>query len=217
MLLVQLYEKLFHTGAPARPPSRSFFRRQLARQVTRQRTGCEHTQLPAFTHLGKVGDLADAVHMARHNVAAQSVVGAQGFFERGASIHCTETGRRFLLPANLPPLAATLDPAKPGWVFSPYDASQSFEIEPAEWEPGRLITCALTGHPLRLPAKLTDWKPEAEIASGPDGEVISPFAPDARITVPGTDWIPGKELRCPKTRKAFQLPPSLPPLVATSR
>ena len=51
------------------------------RQVTCQRARCQHSQLPAFTHLGKVGDLADAIHMARHDVATEPVMGAQGFFE----------------------------------------------------------------------------------------------------------------------------------------
>src|SRR5574343_672371 len=41
----------------------------------------QHTQLPALTYLREVGHLADTVHMARHQMPAQAVIGAQGFFQ----------------------------------------------------------------------------------------------------------------------------------------
>ena len=50
-------------------------------QVLGQGHRGQHAQLPAFTHLLKIRDLAHAIDMAGHDMAAQAVMGTQGFFK----------------------------------------------------------------------------------------------------------------------------------------
>lgn len=134
--------------------------------------------------------------------------------EPGAAVRCPETGRRFLLPENLPHLFAILDPAKPGSVISPFQSDKPFEVPPAEWEPNRVLKCAHTGYPLRLPARLPVWRPVGTVPDSDDGVVLSPFATGTRISVDGKSWKPGHIVTCTATRKEFVLPEMLPPLRA---
>lgn len=134
--------------------------------------------------------------------------------ERGAAVRCPETGRRFLLPENLPHLNALLVPNQPGSIISPFHPDKPVEVQPAEWEPGRVVKCAFSGHPLRLPARLPVWRPVAKVPDEDGGIVLSPFVAGERITIDGREWKPGQVITCPVTRKEFMLPEVLPPLVA---
>ena len=50
------------------------------------------TQLPAFTNLREMRDEADAIHMARNDVAAKPVIGTQGFFKIDRTELCQAAG-----------------------------------------------------------------------------------------------------------------------------
>ena len=50
-------------------------------QIFCQRCGGQYTQFPTFAHLRKVRNRANTVHMAGHQMPAQTVIGTQGFFE----------------------------------------------------------------------------------------------------------------------------------------
>jgi serine/threonine protein kinase len=134
--------------------------------------------------------------------------------EPGGAMHCPETGRRFLLPTNLPHLIAMLVSGKPGSIVSPFAEDKPYEVEPQDWEPDHVVKCKHSGHALRLPATLPPWRPFAKVADGNEGHVFSPFSPKMEITVPGVDWKPGQILKCHASGKEFVLPEILPPLIA---
>ena len=53
----------------------------LVGQVFGQGVWCLNAQLPAFPYLGEVRDMSESIHVAGDQMAAQAVVGAQGFFQ----------------------------------------------------------------------------------------------------------------------------------------
>ncbi|MNT31338.1 hypothetical protein D3C72_1671680 [compost metagenome] len=67
--------------------------RALVGQEARQRGRCDHAQLPAFADRRKEAHMADAVHVARDDVAAEAVARAQGLLEVDAAAFVGQAGR----------------------------------------------------------------------------------------------------------------------------
>lgn len=133
-----------------------------------------------------------------------------------ASVLCPDTKQRFLLPSPRPALLAIVSNSAPGYATSPFKTEEPFRIDPWNWNEGADIRCLFTGHPLRLPAKLPSWVPEAKLADGKPGQVIDPFSATREIvTVPGADWIAKKAVTV--GGHTFKLPEKLPRLIADLR
>jgi len=137
------------------------------------------------------------------------------WMESRAGIRCPETGRRFLLPENLPSLRAILQPEESGMVISPYAPGQPFQIDPALWKDGQSIRCPHTGQTLEMPASLPEWRPCGSAADGEAGTVISPFGKRQPMKVNGSDWVAGASVACAETGFRFTLPSPLPPLLGS--
>ncbi len=134
----------------------------------------------------------------------------------GASIPCPETGLRFRLPPDLPPLVAVPDPQKPGMVTSPYAPAEPFQVTPDLWKPNQTIRCPTSGQSLRLPATLPQWIPVGAVNEGQPGVVFSPYGRRRAIRVRGADWKPGASAVCLETGFQFSLPQNLPPMTAAA-
>ena len=90
--------------------------RALVGQVLAQRAGRQHAQFPAFADRREPGDGADAVDVARDDVAAQPVVGAQGLFQ--------VDGRR----ASARPAVLSSDSAEMSMVNWPFAGSTAVTV-----------------------------------------------------------------------------------------
>ena len=104
-----------------------------------------------------------------------------------------------------------VDESQPGIVFSPFGSHLAVKVEGPYWVGGRSIACPQTGYEFSLPQTLP---PLSGTLSSNLGHVLSPYAPGEEVRVPPDQWRPGGTVICPKTRRSFSLPASLPPLVA---
>jgi len=66
--------------------------RALVGEEAGQRDGRDHAQFPAFADRLEPADAADAVHVARHDVAAKAVARAQGLLEVDAAAFVGQAG-----------------------------------------------------------------------------------------------------------------------------
>lgn len=139
-------------------------------------------------------------------------VPALSWFSGGTFPH-PRTDRAIRLPQGLPELVAEIDPARPGYVHSPF-TGEWFQVPEGDWQPGERLSCPKTEHPLRLPDKLPEIPREGRAGAEP-GTVISPYDGSTTMRVPAALWRPGELLECESTRKKFRLPSVLPPLVGT--
>ena len=139
----------------------------------------------------------------------------------GKVVCCPYTGRSILLPTDLPAWStgppeevARVDPAKPGIAFSPHDPSgPGIPVAAADWEPGKVVRCPVTGRPLVLPPVL----PPLVATAGTSGQrvVRSPYDPaGGEQPVAPEDWRPGKLVRCLVTQRDLLMPGDLPVLEA---
>ena len=125
-----------------------------------------------------VGEIiADAPCMIRspYGQKPEFEVPPERWVEPGATLRCPETGLPFVLPGNLPPLRAVVDPADPGMVVSPFAPSQPFQMPPQAWKPGQMVECPYSGHSLQLPLHLPEWNPTGTVKEGEPGQIISPL------------------------------------------
>ncbi len=135
--------------------------------------------------------------------------------QSGSAMVCPTTGRRFRLPADLPPLEAQLVASDPGMVISPFFPERPFQLSPAQWKPGELIQCPETKQPLKMPAHLPEWKPVANVKEGHPGLAFSPFGHKRAMNVRAAHWGPGGIVTCAETGYQFVLPDRLPPMTGT--
>lgn len=134
-------------------------------------------------------------------------------FERwvpNAVIDCFHTGKRCVLPAELPQWLLEAEPVagKRRCLRSPYGSKREFVATGPEWEAGGLIRCPETGLHMRLPADLPPLEPTVSKA----GSVRTPYTLEANeFKVPRSRWKPGEEVQCPFTKRKMRLPADLPP------
>jgi serine/threonine protein kinase len=134
--------------------------------------------------------------------------------EEDASFVCPASGRSFALPPlqDREPLAAEPVASQPGCIISPYAPEKGpFQLQPPQWQAGANLACPHTSHPLRLPADLPDWTPEAKLAPDTFGAVLNPWSSSEGKSVPisATDWKPGQIISMENGRR-FRLPDTLP-------
>ncbi len=128
----------------------------------------------------------------------------------GETIRCPKSGQSLKLPAALPPWRpeGKLKDAQAGTVFSPFGRKLLITVRGNEWVPGGPLRCPETGNRFVLPRELPAVA--ATTIAGRPGFALSPYTGD-EIAVPRDKWKPGINLVCPKTKRTFILPPSLPP------
>ena len=73
----------------------------------------------------------------------------------GGGIVCAESGKRLLLPMELPLPEGLLPSDGAAAVISPYDRKTRIPISPEQWEPGATVLCPTTLWNFVLPAKPT--------------------------------------------------------------
>ncbi len=100
-------------------------------------------------------------------------------------------------------------------VISPFAAGHPFEVNPADWSPGKKITCPHSQQTVRLPDSLPEWKPVGSMQPGHPGIVLSPFGKKSPMKVRAADWEAGASVTCLETGYSFRLPTDLPPLTGT--
>ena len=127
----------------------------------------------------------------------------------GAEISCPQTGRTFLLPADLPPLVGETVANRTGVARSPYNG-ETLEISFADWRPGATVRCPKTGALFALPASLPEWVLEGNTENLRPGKVRSPYAPRTEVSVRAEEWAPNQLVECPATGRRFRLPAELP-------
>ena len=137
------------------------------------------------------------------------------WIQPGATLHCPETGRAFVLPGDLPPLQARVVPEEPGMVASPFAPDVTFQVAPDTWKPGARLSCPQTGRPLQMPTALPEWNPVGTVMSDQPGKVVSPFGERLPMQVSGADWVAGGRVTCVHSGYDFALPKVIPPMTGT--
>ncbi len=74
-----------------------------------------------------------------------------------ARVTCLETGRIFVLPAELPLPTATVDENQLGEVVSPYSRKSTLRVPHRLWKPGVRLICPETKRAFLLPPTLPVW------------------------------------------------------------
>lgn len=134
---------------------------------------------------------------------------------QGTRVRCPDTGRYFVLPANLPLMEATVMDAAEGLVQSPFAPNaQPMRIPPIAWQPGAQLVCEATGRDFVLPQQLGKIAQRATLVTEKAGWVTSPYGHRMQVAVPGSQWVPNGRVPCPETGDIFLLPDTLPPLTA---
>jgi hypothetical protein len=134
----------------------------------------------------------------------------------GQEITCPVTDHPFVLPPDLPPFRAHVDPARPGLLGTPYAEEVAWTIPPAQWQPGGGVQCPASQQPLVLPPEVKDWPVEG-VSPDPAARLIgNPCRPGQSVRVPYEAWQPGGQVTCPATGRTIVLPADLPPLVGTA-
>ena len=134
--------------------------------------------------------------------------------EPHSTAKCSETGRCFKLPSNLPPLLAIAMGDRPGILSSPYSRETTWEIGPQEWIAGRSVTCPASENRLTLPPEVENWAAPATVTDVIRRRVSDPFRPGTTVEVSTSDWTPSRRVQIPETGRFVILPEDLPPLVA---
>ncbi|HEV7404316.1 MAG TPA: serine/threonine-protein kinase, partial [Chthoniobacteraceae bacterium] len=159
---------------------------------------------------------AEVVNAARRSVRdpldpkALLEVPALAWVSGGTFPH-PRSGRPIRLPQGLPELVAEIDPARPGFVRSPFTGEWS-QVSEGDWLPGGKLSCAAGGQAFRLPEKLPEIPRKGKLGAEP-GLVISPYDSSVTMRIQAARWRPGELIECEATRKKFRLPSVLPPLV----
>ena len=122
----------------------------------------------------------------------------------GGEVICEESGHRIALPLDLPLPEGILPPDGSGVVISPYDRGMAIEVEPNQWEPGAEVVCPTTQSSFVLPSELPPLGAIADVDC--PGVVSSPYAPAVNWRIPPAEWIAGRKVECPATRKPLTLP-----------
>jgi len=130
----------------------------------------------------------------------------------GKLLACPATGRSMVLPADLPMVEGRTDAARGGFVHSPF-ADHEVAVAAADWHPGGVVRCPVSGRAFRLPEHLPPLDGLTDELF--PGTVRSPYVVGGeRIPVPPERWRPGESFSCPATGRLFRLPPDLPALEA---
>jgi serine/threonine protein kinase len=125
----------------------------------------------------------------------------------GADVICPETGKKVVLPKDLPILVGTIDAERPCEVVSPFDPDHWMPVDIADWIEAGELRCQKTHRTFRLPEERLPL-PIADLASGQPGTVLSPFRNGAEILVPPMQWLGGGEVEDRTVRRRFRLPKS---------
>ena len=135
-------------------------------------------------------------------------------WEPGAHVMCPATHWDFLLPRELPPLAAIAHAEEPGVLATPYSPAVTWGISPPDWTPGKPLSCPVTRKPLVLPDAVGAWMAEGQVSDGLQRLISNPYRPGTTLEVPPLSWHPGARVPCPVTGRSILLPAGLPPLTA---
>lgn len=139
-----------------------------------------------------------------------------------AKVMCPTSHQFFLLPEDLPKLAASSVGAKApsgavaGSVLSPY-TGKAVEVTLANWASETILKCPDTGFEFLMPADAP--RPVASLVDSviptlkQPGSVMSPYAPSP-VSIAAADWRPKALLKCAASNREFVLPDQLPPLTA---
>ncbi|MBL9142876.1 MAG: serine/threonine protein kinase [Verrucomicrobiaceae bacterium] len=164
---------------------------------------------------GKPGSIASPINGKPVPVEAKD-------WHPNAKVMCPTSQQFFLLPEDLPKLAASATGAKapttsqPGSVLSPF-TNKPLSVNLKEWVGGTVVKCPDSGFEFLLPSDLPMPVASLENAVLPTvkqpGSVMSPFA-NSPVSVTAAEWRPKAKLKCPASDRAFVLPDELPPLTA---
>ncbi len=130
----------------------------------------------------------------------------------GEILRCPETDCLFKLPKNLPRYPGAVGEVNKrtgfvGVVDSPYTEGVEIEVSGDRWNPGELVRCESSGQFFKLPETLPPLV--ARISKGgAERSVESPYAPGKAMVVAVKDWLPGREIFCEHSKRAFLLPDS---------
>ncbi len=129
----------------------------------------------------------------------------------GQMVECPHTGHMLQLPPNLPDWDPTgvVKEGEPGMVVSPFVPRRAMKVDGAQWVAGGTVICAATQQNFRLPAKLPPLT--GTLIPGAPGQVLSPYAPGAKVQLIHKQWVPGGQAVCSQTGRIFTLPQTLPP------
>ncbi len=167
-------------------------------------------QLPEAVFAGtepRIDDLQSASIRSPYGRKNRITVAPQDW-ESGREITCTETGKRLVLPKDLPLLTGTTQVGRPLEVLSPFTKKTWTPVTIADWIEGREITCKETKRRFKLPdADLPP--PVAELAKDKPLSAISPFTGKAQVFEP-IDWMDGAKVKCPSSKRHYLLPQGLP-------
>ena len=127
----------------------------------------------------------------------------------GNQVPCPVTRRSLTLPLLVEQWPAEATVANPAQrkVNNPFRPGEVIEVAALSWAPGAKIQCPVTGSTIVLPQDLP--KLTGELVPNRPGSVRSPFTREV-VSVSPTEWNPGAEVICPKTRMMFALPDALP-------
>lgn len=167
-------------------------------------------QLPEAVFAGtepRIDDLQSASIRSPYGRKNRITVAPQDW-ESGREITCSETGKRLVLPKDLPLLTGTTQVGRPLEVLSPFTKKTWTPVTIADWIEGREITCKETKRRFKLPdADLPP--PVAELAKDKPLSAISPFTGKAQVFEP-IDWMDGAKVKCPSSKRHYLLPQGLP-------
>ena len=130
----------------------------------------------------------------------------------------TTGSRQFKLPADLPPLLALSVKAEGAEAESPYAPKSFTPVQPDQWTSGASIVCKATKRTFLLPETLPDavfGGTDPQVDSQQRATIKSPYGSKACVPVTADEWVEGREIQCPDTKRRIVLPKGLPLLVGS--
>ena len=125
-------------------------------------------------------------------------------WQPGRETACGETGKKIVLPVDLPLPEGAVPDGITGAVLSPYDSATLVPISPEAWLPGTMVMCPTTLWNFLLPHDLPPLTALADPAT--PGVLATPYSPAATWTISPPEWSPGAPVVCPITRKPLSIP-----------